>query len=327
MAVVLAAVAVAATAQVSDHALRFHGTGVGPPGQQDRVLLAVDDNVAGAGSAPIDVGDGSFTLEWWMRGTLEDNGTTNQGGDVQLNDYSWIEGNIILDRDVWCGTQNAWGVSLAGGFVRFGIDASDQGGWNNTIEGNVNVLDGEWHHVAVVRDATPTSGRLRIVVDGVLDFETPAGGAHSLDLSYPDDGIEVTPGVCGPGQLTEYGWYLVVAAEKHDAGAEYPSYAGYFDELRIWDSARSVAEIAADRFSDLPPQQGLVGEYRFEEGTGTSVGDTSGAASPSGDLIAGSAGNGEWVSRADDVANTAPIVGGLSIFTDGFESGDLLAWN
>lgn len=317
----------AVTAQISNHALRFYGTGVGPPGQQDRVLIPVDDNVAGAGSTPIDVGAGSFTLEWWMRGTLADNNTSNAGGDVQLNDYSWIEGNIILDRDVWCGTQNAWGVSLAGGFVRFGIDAGDAGGgWSNTIEGDVDVLDGQWHHVAVVRDAAPSLGRLRIFVDGQLDFETAAGSAHGLDLSYPDAGVPVT-GDCGTGQLTDYGWYLVIAAEKHDAGAAYPSYAGFFDELRIWNTARTGEQIAANRFADLPAQAGLVGEYRFEEGSGTVVADTSGAGSPTGDLIAGSVGNGEWVARADSAENTAPLGFEVAIFADGFESGNLVAWN
>ena len=315
-------------AQLSDHALRFYGTGVGPPGQQDRVLIPVDDNVAGTGSSPIDVGSGSFTLEWWMRGALADNTTSNGGGDVHVYDYSWIDGNIILDRDVWCGTQNAWGVSIAGGFVRFGVDAGDAGGgWTSTIEGDVDVLDGAWHHVAVVRDAAV--GQLRIVVDGVLDFETATGDAHVLDLSYPDAGVAVTPGNCDPGQLTPYGWYLVIAAEKHDAGAAYPSYAGFFDELRIWNTARTVEQVAANRFVDLPAQTGLVGEYRFEEGTGTIVGDTSGAAeaSPDGDLIAGSSGNGEWMARIDDPFNTAPIGSATLIFVDGFESGNTLAWN
>jgi hypothetical protein len=315
------ALAVIAEAQTSgsEYALRFYGTGVGPPDQQDRIRLPVDDNVPGAGSSPIDVGASSFTLELWLRGRLADNATTNAGGDVELFDYSWIDGNIILDRDVWCGTANAFGVSLAGGLVRFGVDSGDTGCCNDTIEGSENVLDDAWHHVAVVRDAV--EGSLAIFVDGIEDFRGSAG-ISTVDLSYPDSGVPVT-GNCDNGQLTPYGWYLVVAAEKHDAGPAYPSFNGYVDELRIWNVARSEAAIAADRFLVLPAATpGLVGYYRFEEGSGTVVGDSSGAGAPDGELIAGVAGNGEWVSGPGE---TAPV--GEALFADGFESGETAAWS
>ncbi|MEM7050062.1 MAG: LamG-like jellyroll fold domain-containing protein [Acidobacteriota bacterium] len=308
-----------AASQGSDYALRFFGTGVGPPGQQDRLLLPIDDNLPGAASEPTDVGGGSFTLELWLRGRLADNPTGNAGGDIELFDYSWIEGNIILDRDVWCGTANAFGVSLAGGLVRFGADSGDTGCCNDTIEGSVNVLDDAWHHVAVVRDASV--GDLAIYVDGVEDFRGSAG-LSTVDLSYPDGGVPVT-GDCNTGQRTPYGWYLVVAAEKHDAGSAYPSFAGWVDELRIWDVARPGVAIAADRFAVLPAATpGLVGSYRFEEGSGTVVRDSSGRGSADGELVAGTAGNGEWVSGPGE---TAPLVAPL--FADGFESGNLSAWS
>ncbi len=307
----------------SNFALRFYGTGVGPPGQQDRILLPVDDNIPGASSSPIDLGGGSFTLEWWMRGRLADNPTSHAGGDQEIFDYAWIEGNIILDRDVWCGTARAFGVSLAGGKVRFGVDNGDDGQSSSvTLEGSEDVLDEAWHHIAVVRDID--LGETAIVVDGVEDFRSSPNVANS-DLSYPDEGIPVT-GNCDTGQLTEYGWYLVVAAEKHDAGSAYPSFNGYVDELRLWDVARSTSAIATHRFRILPSSTpGLVGSYRFEEGTGTAVTDSSGASSPDGLLVGGAAGNGEWVSHAANPFNTAPLEDPL--FADGFESGDTTAWS
>ncbi len=148
---------VAAHAQGSQYALRFYGTGVGPPGQQDRALLPIDDNAPGPdASAPSDVGAGGFTIEFWLRGTLADNDTANGGGDVETFDFNWIDGNIILDRDVWCGSERKYGISIAGGFVRFGTASGDVPLFDptHTIEGDVNVLDGTWHHVAVTRDAT-----------------------------------------------------------------------------------------------------------------------------------------------------------------------------
>lgn len=316
-------------AQGSQYALRFYGTGVGPPGLQDRVLLPVDDNVAGsAGNTPIDLGAGSFTLDFWLRGTLADNTAASGGGDVETDDINWIYGNIVLDRDIWCGEghQRKYGVSLAGGLVRFGTSpGATLSDFENTIEGNINVLDGVWHHVAVVRDVS--TGTKHIYVDGVLDFSSSAGVSQA-DLSYPDEGIPVTPGVCDPGQLTPYGWYLVIAAEKHDAGEEFPSFNGFFDELRLWNRALSASEIAMNRDVVVAANTpGLVGLYRFEEGVGTAVGDSSVAGGPEGELRAGTSGNGEWVSWADDPLNTAPIQGGDLLFADGFESQNTNAWS
>ncbi len=298
----------------SNHALRFFGTGVGPPGQQDRILIPVDDNVAGANSSLLDVG-GDFTFEFWMRGQLSDNPTQNAGGGIDFNDYNWIEGNIILDRDVWCGTERNFGVSVMGGKIRFGVGEGDAGGSSSwTIEGNADVLDDQWHHIALVRDAQ--AGQLSIVVDGSLDYASSLG-VNQADLSYPDDGVPVT-GNCNTGQLTPYGWFLVVAAEKHDAGSAYPSFNGYLDELRVWNVARTISDIHRDRFLVINNSAfGLVGNYRFEEGQGPKVLDSSNANSPTGALMAGNSGNGEWVAFADNPNNTAPL--NEIIFVHGFE--------
>ncbi len=167
----------------------------------------------------------------------------------------------------------------------------------STIEGSVVVLDGGWHHVACVRDAL--SGTKRIIIDGTMDFESSVFLSND-DLSYPNAGV--------PNSVTPWNPYLVLGAEKHDAGPEYPSFAGWLDELRLWSRARTVAEIAADRTSVLPPgTQGLVGHYRFEEAAGTAVADSSGSGAPTGLLIAGVPGNGAWALRRDDPLNTAPL--------------------
>jgi len=296
--VCMSAIAAVASAQSSQHALRFYGTGTN---QQDRVRIAIDDNAAGPdASAPCDIGAGSFTLDFWIRGTLTDNGSAHTGGDNESFDFSWINGNIVIDRDIWGGSDADWGVSLRGGFVSFGTGrgqpADDS---EHTLEGDTNVLDGTWHHVAVTRDAI--TGIKRIFVDGQLDF-SGSTGASQADISYPDGGVS--------GQVTPWGPYIVLAAEKHDAGPPFPSFRGYLDEVRIWNVALSEAQILASFDQVISPvTSGLVAYYRFEEGTGTAIADSSAAASPAGLLIAGTAGNGEWVSFAADPANTAPVSG------------------
>ncbi|MHC4941949.1 MAG: GDSL-type esterase/lipase family protein [Planctomycetota bacterium] len=285
-----------ASARYSRHALRFHGTGTG---QQDRVRIPIDDNdPEPVNNAPCDVGLGDFTLDFWLRGELADNNTSNAGGDKEFFEYNWIDGNIIVDRDIAGGSEATWGISIAGGFVRFGTGrGADLSDTDNTIEGNVNVLDGNWHHVAVVRDAI--SGVKSIYVDGQLDFSGSAG-ASMADLSFPDDGV--------PGQTTPWGPYIVLGAEKHDTGPAHPSFNGFIDELRIWNTARSAQQIAASFRRILPAHKaGLVAYYRFEEGEGAFVHDSSSAGSFISELIAGQVGNGEWVSATIDPDNVAPV--------------------
>ena len=275
--------------------LRFYGTGVD---QQDRVRIRIDDDAPGPdASTPMDVGRGSFTIEFWMRGELAENDTPSAGGDRQFDDFRWIDGNIIIDRDIWGGSPRDFGVSIAGGFLRFGVGSGSSDASATTIEGNTNVLDGAWHHVAAVRDVD--TGVLSIVVDGVVDYSSRPGSSFS-DLSYPDDGV--------PSQLTPWGHWFFIAAEKHDAGPAFPSFSGYFDELRVWSvalTAEALGEMAPQVID--PASSGLVGYYRFEEGRGAEVLDSSTAGSPSGELIAGVSGNGEWVGYDADPLNVAPV--------------------
>jgi glucose/arabinose dehydrogenase len=298
------AVALAASkpvAQASQHALRFHGTG---QGQLDRLRIAVDDDGPGPNaSAPCDVGAGSFTVELWVRGTLTDNPATGSGGGVELWSAAWEDGHALLDRSIAGGSAAEWGVSLAGGRVRFWTGRGDGTAQDidHTLEGQAVVLDGAWHHVACVRDVS--DGSKRIFVDGLLDF-TSAPGVSTGDLSFPDEGVS--------SATTPWGAWLVVGAAKHDFGPQFPSFAGRVDELRVWSLARSAKQLIESMDRLLPSgSPGLAGAWRFEEGAGTQVADSSGAGSPSGVLVAGVPGNGEWTSQASDPLDVAPLSSGL----------------
>ena len=83
---------------------------------------------------------------------------------------------------------------------------------------HASVLDNQWHHVAVQRRRS--DGFLSLYVDGTL--QASADGPDG-DVSYPDNGV---PGnFCG-GPCTNSDPFLVLGAEKHDAGAAFPSYEG-----------------------------------------------------------------------------------------------------
>jgi hypothetical protein len=227
-------------------ALRFYGNGYG---DLDRVKIPIDPHV------PADVGAGDFTIEWWMKAYQAENQSTScqEGAD------NWIRGNILFDRDVFgAGDCGDYGISLYGGVIAFGVD---QQGTGNTICGTMNVADGAWHHVAVTRDQTV--GTMRIFVDGVLDAD---GAGPAGDVSYRD------------GRLTSYpnsDPYLVIGAEKHDAGSEFPSFSGWIDEVRLSDTVRYVSPFVPQD-EPLPSDANTAALYHFDEGVGNVIGDSSG---------------------------------------------------
>lgn len=284
-----------AQSSASSFSIRFFGTG---SAQRDRIKIPVDDDVAGsAGNTPIDVGAGDFTIEFWVKGNLTDNVTANAGGDVDLLTNAWMDGNVVVDRDILGGSDADFGISIAGGYVRFGTGRGQGPALDgeHTLEGDVLVLDGSWHHVAVVRQQS--SGRKFIYVDGALDAVSIAG-ASTANLSYPDAGVV--------GAQDALGRFLVVGAAKHDL-AQFRSFNGFVDEVRIWNRVRTRVQVleALDRVL-LPNTPGLVGSYRLEEGTGTVTHDTSGANAPSGTIASGPS-MAVWMSGLVSAANTAVV--------------------
>ena len=186
----------------SGFSLRFYGNG---SGGIDRLTIPLE--------GPVNVGS-DFTIEFFLRAEPGENGS----GDCVTGESGWINGNIIVDRDVFgAGDHGDYGIALFGqqGVIAFGVSRGSAG---ETLCGSTDVADGEWHHVAVTRSST---GLLELYVDGVLDgsAQGPTG-----DVSYRG------------GRATDWSndRFLVIGAEKHDYDRDtYPSFSGWIDELRI----------------------------------------------------------------------------------------------
>ncbi|MCX7819877.1 MAG: LamG domain-containing protein [Kiritimatiellae bacterium] len=272
--------ALSADAQGSRFAIRFHGLGTG---QADRVKISL------AAVPAVNVG-GDFTIEFWMRAAWSNNAGTVQSG---ANGDGWITGNIIVDRDVYGGGDYGdFGAAIgrvgATCVLAFG---AHNGSWGHTIVGTRNVGDGAWHHVALVRQS---NGAMRIHVDGALDA---SGAGPPGNLAY-----RVGRSTAWPDSDP----FLVLGAEKHDAGPAYPSFRGDLDEFRIWSRALTGGEISNVMVRVLPPAErgGLAAWFRFEEGTGSAVTDS--VAGAVGQLRWGVPGNGAWLSWASG-SNAAPV--------------------
>ncbi len=226
----------AALAQVPAYSLRFYGNG---QGDIDRVKFRLDGP-----SRPIDVG-ADFTIEFWLKALPGENSATR----CDAGESGWIYGNIILDRDVYGpGDYGDYGISLYSGRIAFGVSRGSQGA---TLCGNRPVDDGNWHHIAVTRQSS--SGAMAIFVDGQLDVQ---GTGPTGDISYRN------------GRRTSYpnsDPFLVLGAEKHDAGPDYPSFSGWIDDLRISRIVRYNSDFTPLAMPFVQ-DSATVALYHFDEG-------------------------------------------------------------
>ncbi len=282
---VFVAASFAARAAFAAPSLRFYGNGTG---DSDRVKVAIDDPADSSPGPPADVGATDFTIELWLKASAADNSAAAVTCGANLN---WINGNIVIDRDRF-NLDRKFGVSIAGGTVVFGVSGDATG--DRTICGSRPVLDDAWHHVAVERRRF--DGQMWIYVDGILDAE--ADGPDG-DVSYPDDATPAAPN--DP--------FLVFGAEKHDAGPQYPSYAGFLDEIRVSTVLRYPSPFTRPH-SPFAPDGNTAALYRLDEATGNLVGDVSGAGGGPSDgqrQFGGSPAGPEWSTEVAPLGGNPPI--------------------
>jgi len=141
-------------------------------------------------------------------------------------------GTGILDSDIG-GNANDFIFSVLNNKLSFW-----DGGSGRNLNGNINVVDGGWHHVAIVREANVG---IRLYVDGVLDTQTTGVGAIVLNQN---------PKI-----------YIGAAyVDSRFLNAD-------MDEVRIWNYARTLTELDTNKSCELlGNESGLVSYYKFNQG-------------------------------------------------------------
>lgn len=159
-------------------------------------------------------------------------------GDFTVETWAYATGPSGYREMISQGSGgNAFYLGLDGSTIRAGD------GWLST---GVAFLFNGWHHFALVKSSTDTL----LYVDGVL------AGTRGAAIPNP---AASTPFRIG----RQYGTYN-----------EY--WPGYLDEVRVWNVARSAGEIQANVSNRLSgAETGLVGYWRFDEGSGAVVADSS----------------------------------------------------
>ncbi len=297
----LLAIALFAGAQpalAAGHSLRFFGTGTG---DIDRVKIAIDDPLTTSPGPPVDVGAGDFTVELWIKANAAENTAPAVACGANV---SWRNGNVVIDRDR-LNLDRKFGVSIAGAKVVFGISGDTTG--SLTLCGTSAVLDGKWHHVAVQRRRS--DGNLWLFVDGNLEAQGVGPGG---DISYPDGAAPADPNDV----------FLVLGAEKHDAGPAFPSFSGWIDELRVSTKLRYSVSFPRPGAPYVPDLY-TAALYHFDEGDGATLYDASGASGgPSnGQIKRGGANDGPaWAPKSPfnvgGIVNNGTIA--LATFATGF---------
>ena len=110
------------------------------------------------------------------------------------------------------------------------------------FDGNTPVLPGEWTHVAMTHDGS----MLRLYVNGVLDSQRTA-----------------------LGPIGESAIPIRIGAQ---AGSSTNHLTGLLDDVRMWNVARTGAEIASSMFGLAPgDDEGLVGHWEMEDAPAAGV--------------------------------------------------------
>lgn len=164
-----------------------------------------------------------------------DFGTGDFTIEAWINSYN-IDAYLIIKRD-W--DTDYWSInsSIDSNSETFGFEGN-----GNYFRGTSDIVGTGWHHVAVVRE----DGQLSIVVDGVIENSATMTGSF-------DSAADLQIG----------GW-----------GSE--NFMGLIDEVRIWNIARSSSDIESNMHKEINGNvHGLVGYWRFNEGSGSESRDES----------------------------------------------------
>ncbi|RYD36909.1 MAG: hypothetical protein EOP87_04600, partial [Verrucomicrobiaceae bacterium] len=184
-----------------------------------------------------------FTLECWFR--REPGGVSVNSGGLQaipLIAKGRSDGNGC---DFFLGIDEDSG-KLAADFR----DAAE--GENHPLIGNTALTDGVWYHAA----ATFDGGTWKLYLDGNLEAEGDTGGQSPS----PDADRNTTYGSAMNASGTAAGFFL-----------------GMMDEVRIWNRARTQAEIRSGMNGTPPSTTGLVTRHSMGETSGTTLTDASGS--------------------------------------------------
>lgn len=234
---------------------------------------------------PDGFGDGEFTLTVFFR--CLSNGTYALGdtssGVNQLRNWSndnttrystsgwWFPGNFLLDGHMNAGgayESGTFSIQIAAGRPRWlfgdGAAAAANTGrlWGIQSTATNTVLDNAWHRLDCIRRFTGgSSSDLELWLDGSLQDTQTSSARTNMATTYWDSWTGY------PANQNNWMW----GTEKQAALgviSQYEDFKGQLGQIRFWSTALSSPSGLTDVVGN---ESGLVGLYRFDEGSGTSA--------------------------------------------------------
>ena len=143
-----------------------------------------------------------------------------------------------------------------------------------------------WNHVAVTYDGACWT----LYVNGVDDTDTTS----------PPIPAPKCPGVTPRSDnISPFG----IASALTSGGTAAGFFGGQLDEIRIWNAAKTQAQIVASKNQQVGSGAGLLGAWAFNEGTGATAADTAGI-NNQGSLT----GSPAWITGVANLADLGPTI-------------------
>lgn len=194
-------------------------------------LANADNYFEAPASATHSLGPGGFTIEAW----------------VKVRSIPGENPGIVVGRR-FLGTNDSdlWGlyVCMTGCTAGYASFACRSGGVSRfAVVSLASINDQNWHHLAGTYDGSVA----RLYVDGV-----PQGaGISDPGVTVPVAGGNLYLGQNAPGRNDQFD--------------------GLIDEVRLWNVARTGAEIETNRHGEIPGHANLIGYWRLN-GSGADLG-------------------------------------------------------
>ncbi len=160
----------------------------------------------------------------------------------------WMQRPVTRYECIFAMVQNGTNgqVEVAGNIIR--VESYTNNFWQQNFSSGITISDNLWHHYVLVFNAAGSY----LVVDGALrDTKTANGDASNFVVRYFGRQQSQSPYV--------YGNWLT----------------GSLDDVRIYNRPLTGPEIT-NLYNGIRVADGLIGEWLFDEGTGTTAYDTSG---------------------------------------------------
>ncbi|MDO8941890.1 MAG: DNRLRE domain-containing protein, partial [Desulfobacterales bacterium] len=203
------------------------------------------------GQAP-GLGLGQFTIETWFKRTGAGTTTsTGSGGVTAVPLVTKGRGEADgsnLDMNWFLGINSA-SNALTADFEEGAAGTAP--GLNHPVTGVTPVALNTWYHAAVTYDGA----KWQLFLNGVLETELVVGQPPRSDSVQ----------------------HAALASALTSTGVAAGYFAGILDEVRVWNYARSAAEIQTTMLQQIPTAPGLVGRWALDEATGLTAADSSGS--------------------------------------------------